>query len=295
MTARPRRLLFVQLFLLTALPVVEPAAAQGLPELFRSSSPDSLPGVQASCGGTATSPFTFTITPAVVNAGQNYTLSWCDPSYTSGAYGFTNGYYRLYMCTSACTFYPWIADYASSTQSITFPAAAADIGKTFYYRLGAHGTLKNIIGTYEVENYPTTNPTVQIVASGGGGGGGGGGGSFTPCVSDATTLCLHSNRFKVTASYVAGGTPGQGKAVKLAGADDSGYFWFFDASNMEIVAKIASFCSGSSGNYGFYVSGLTDVQVDVTLTDMKDGTIWHKLNPAGANFCKDAQGGFSCP
>jgi hypothetical protein len=115
------------------------------------------------------------------------------------------------------------------------------------------------------------------------------------CVSDATTLCLHSNRFKVKASYVAGGIPGQGQAVKLTGADDSGYFWFFDAANMEVVAKIANFCSGAHGEYGFYVSGLTDVQVTVSVTDTRTMTTWQKVNPDGVNFCKDAHGGFICP
>jgi glycine cleavage system aminomethyltransferase T len=99
----------------------------------------------------------------------------------------------------------------------------------------------------------------------------------------------------VKADYVAGGSPGQGQAVKLTGADDSGYFWFFSAANMEIVAKIASFCSGSTGEHGFYVSGLTDVAVTVTVTDMQTGSTWQKINPAGNNFCKDAHGGYPCP
>jgi hypothetical protein len=128
----------------------------------------------------------------------------------------------------------------------------------------------------------------RVVPSSGGGSTGG------PCTPDAQTLCLHSSRFKVTVSYVAGGTPGNGNAVKLPGTDDSGYFWFFDPNNMEVVAKIASFCS-SSGQYGFYVNGLTDLQLDVTLTDTKDGTVWHKVNTNGTNMCKDARGGLTCP
>jgi hypothetical protein len=122
------------------------------------------------------------------------------------------------------------------------------------------------------------------------------GGGPASCVSDATTLCLHSNRFRVTADYVQAGAPGHGQAVKLAGADDSGYFWFFDPKNMEVVAKIASFCTGGSGGeYGFYVSGLTDLQVNVTVTDTTTGQTWTKNNPNGASFCKDATGGFHCP
>ncbi len=122
------------------------------------------------------------------------------------------------------------------------------------------------------------------------------GGVPDTCSPNATTLCLHANRFRVTAEYWGvDGNPARGQAVKLTGADDSGYFWFFDAANMEIGAKIASFCSGGSGQYGFYVSGLTDVQVIVSVTDTKDGTTWHHDNAAGQNFCKDAVGGFSCP
>ncbi|KAA0252918.1 PKD domain-containing protein [Acidobacteria bacterium ACD] len=115
------------------------------------------------------------------------------------------------------------------------------------------------------------------------------------CSPDATTLCLGpSGRFKVQATYKDyNGNTGSGKAQKLT--DDSGYFYFFTSTNVELVAKFVSFCNGSSGNWAIYASGLTDVEVTFKVTDTKNGMYKEYKNPLGNRFCTIGDGPFPCP
>ncbi len=119
-------------------------------------------------------------------------------------------------------------------------------------------------------------------------------GASTSCTVDAYTLCLADGRFQVQADYRDySGNGAAARAVALT--NDSGYFWFFDSANVELVTKVVSFCSGSSGNWGLYASGLTDVQVTFKVLDTKYGTYRTYTNPLGSRFCTIADGPFSCP
>ena len=61
------------------------------------------------------------------------------------------------------------------------------------------------------------------------------------CVPSASTLCLNNNRFAVSATYRT--NQGQsGNAVGTELTQDSGYFYFFNAANIEIVVKVLSGC-----------------------------------------------------
>jgi len=86
----------------------------------------------------------------------------------------------------------------------------------------------------------------------------------SPCVPDASTLCLGGGRFRVTVSWEAvGGASGSGRGVALG---TSGYFWFFDPSNVELVAKVLDGC-GANGHYWTFAAGLTQVGVTLNITD----------------------------
>ncbi len=81
------------------------------------------------------------------------------------------------------------------------------------------------------------------------------------CVADATTLCLNDGRFRIRASYAtAAGASGAGQAVALT--PESGYYWFFDDANVEIVIKVVDAC-GLAGfdNFWVFATGLTNVEV----------------------------------
>ncbi|MEA2602941.1 MAG: receptor-like serine/threonine-protein kinase [Acidobacteriota bacterium] len=102
------------------------------------------------------------------------------------------------------------------------------------------------------------------------------------CFPSGTSLCLAGGRFKVEAAWrTADGRTGSGQAVKLTG--DTGYFWFFDASNVEAVVKVLDACSFNQ-RFWVYAGGLTDIQVDLTVTDTVSGAVRTWRNPQGTAF-----------
>jgi Leucine-rich repeat (LRR) protein len=102
------------------------------------------------------------------------------------------------------------------------------------------------------------------------------------CFPGGTSLCLAGGRFKVeTAWRRPNGQTGVGQAVKLTG--DTGYFWFFDASNVEAVVKVLDACSYNQ-RFWVYAGGLTDVQVDLTVTDTVSGAVRTWRNPLSTAF-----------
>jgi plastocyanin len=102
------------------------------------------------------------------------------------------------------------------------------------------------------------------------------------CTPDEHTLCLNSGRFSVTAQWQKPDlSEGEGNAVPLTG--DSGYFWFFDSSNIEAVTKVLNGC-GIDNAYWVFAAGLTNVAVHVTVTDTKTGAVYTRDNAQGAAF-----------
>jgi plastocyanin len=104
----------------------------------------------------------------------------------------------------------------------------------------------------------------------------------TVCTPDEHTLCLNSGRFSVTAHWQKpDGSQGEGTGVPLTG--DSGYFWFFDSTNIEAVTKVLNGC-GLNNNYWVFAAGLTNVAVHVTVTDLQTGAVYTRDNAQGAAF-----------
>jgi sugar lactone lactonase YvrE len=114
------------------------------------------------------------------------------------------------------------------------------------------------------------------------------------CAPDSSTLCLLGGRFKVTADYADySGGHGKGKAVSLT--PDTGYFWFFNAANVEAIAKMVSFCGSGSSNVAIYAGGLTDLDVTLHVTDTRTGATKDYHNPLGTAFGLIRDGPFPCP
>ncbi len=102
------------------------------------------------------------------------------------------------------------------------------------------------------------------------------------CFPGDTSLCLNGGRFKVEVAWrTADGQSGPGHAVSLTG--DTGYFWFFDASNVEVVLKVLDAC-GLNQKFWIFAGGLTNVQVDLTVTDTRTGTVKTYRNTQGTPF-----------
>ena len=115
------------------------------------------------------------------------------------------------------------------------------------------------------------------------------------CVADATSLCLDNGRFRVTADWTAGdGSTGHGRAVNLTA--NSGYFWFFDAANVEMVVKVLDGCASNQHQWVF-AAGLTNVQVTTTVTDTFSGLAKTYTNPQGTPFVpiQDTAAFATCP
>lgn len=102
------------------------------------------------------------------------------------------------------------------------------------------------------------------------------------CTADATTLCLSDRRFRVQARWTTpDGRTGSGQASGLTA--DTGYFWFFSANNIEIVAKVLNAC-GFNQRLWVFAAGLTNVQVDLTVTDTQTGAVKTYRNPQSTAF-----------
>lgn len=121
------------------------------------------------------------------------------------------------------------------------------------------------------------------------------GGTSGPCAEDASTLCLNNDRFRVQGDFLTqAGNMGPAQAVELT--DDTGYFWFFNSTNVEMVIKVLRGC-GSNGHYWVFAGGLTNVQVDLTVTDTQTGDSQLYRNPQQTQFqpIQDTGAFSSCP
>lgn len=114
-------------------------------------------------------------------------------------------------------------------------------------------------------------------------------------VCEAPAACFVGNRFKVEARWqTPDGASGQATVVRLT--DDSGYLWFFNASNVEAVVKILNAC-GFNSKYWFFAGGLTNVQVVITVTDTATGAQKSYTNPQNTAFkpIQDTAAFATCP
>ena len=99
------------------------------------------------------------------------------------------------------------------------------------------------------------------------------------CQPSSAHLCLNGNRYQVEASWrTSDGTEGTGTAVPLSG--DTGYFWFFDASNVETVVKVLD-GQGVNGHVWVFYGALSNVEYTLTVTDTQTGLTRRYFNPQG--------------
>jgi len=115
------------------------------------------------------------------------------------------------------------------------------------------------------------------------------------CVADATTLCLSHSRFQVRALWFAqDGRSGEGQAIPMTG--DTGGFWFFNPSSLEVIVKVLNGCAFNS-RYWTFAAGLTNVHVVLTVADTQTGAVQTYSNPQGIPFepIQDVSAFAACP
>lgn len=94
-------------------------------------------------------------------------------------------------------------------------------------------------------------------------------GSSGTCIPTSTSLCLLDGRFQVEAEWTDfAGHSGVAYVQQLT--PDTGYFWFFSESNVEVVAKLVD---GSAFNQHFWVyyGALSNVEYTLTVADTVAG------------------------
>jgi hypothetical protein len=96
------------------------------------------------------------------------------------------------------------------------------------------------------------------------------------CTPTAHSLCLDGGRFQVTASWrdFADRT-GDATAVSLT--SDTGYFWFFDDHNVEMILKVLD-GTGLNGHHWVYYGALTNVEYYITVADGHTGATKRYFN-----------------
>jgi Bacterial pre-peptidase C-terminal domain len=95
--------------------------------------------------------------------------------------------------------------------------------------------------------------------------------------STATALCLTTGRFNVSVTWLTtDGRSGSGNAVALT--DDTGYFWFFDSANVELVVKVLD-ARPVNGHFWVFYGALSNVQYTISVTDSTNGATRNYANP----------------
>jgi len=102
------------------------------------------------------------------------------------------------------------------------------------------------------------------------------------CVSGGSILCMIANRFRVKAHWrTADGHAADAAGVQLT--PDSGYFWFFGPDNVEVTVKVLDGC-GVNDRYWVFSSGVTNVEVTLTVVDTATGATKTYTNPLNQVF-----------
>ena len=113
------------------------------------------------------------------------------------------------------------------------------------------------------------NPTGLIVAE------------TSTCVADAASLCLRDSRYEVRATWQVDGRSGDGAVIPRTA--DTGMFWFFSADNIELVVKVLDGCRLNRHRW-VLMGGLTDVGVEILVTDSESRAVKSYRNPEGSPF-----------
>jgi hypothetical protein len=102
--------------------------------------------------------------------------------------------------------------------------------------------------------------------------------SPTVCIADPNSLCLTEGRFRVQVEWnaVHQGTAGVGHAVSIT--SDTGYFWFFQSSNVELVVKVLD-ARSFSGKFWVFYGALTNVEYTITIEDTETQQVRTYFNP----------------
>lgn len=96
---------------------------------------------------------------------------------------------------------------------------------------------------------------------------------------DDTLVLGPESRFEATVTWRDfRGAEGEGTAVALT--EETGAFWFFEPSNLEVMVKVLD-GRGINGHWWVYWGSLSNVGFTLTVRDTTTGAVWRYENPLG--------------
>jgi hypothetical protein len=116
------------------------------------------------------------------------------------------------------------------------------------------------------------------------------------CANTAGNLCF-GGRFRVYGDWAVPTQSRSGYMEAVPATEDSGLFWFFSPSNLEMFVKVLNACSNPYNHYWVFASGLTNVRVALYVDDTVSGETREYDNPAGTPFVsiQDTSAFATCP
>jgi hypothetical protein len=224
-------------------------------------------------------------TPSSARVGDDITLSWCDPGYSSVDAGYYVDSYTIFNSQSQAGPFTKVMD-VDGDDNTHATVKATTTGNNYYYVVshGCQGAIPLCANGILGDTPMVSNVTAVGI----------GGTDLNTCLPGPAKLCLLNGRFEATAQFrVAGATvPTPAHAVPLT--DQSGYFWFFGPDNVEVTLKTLNACPSS---YWVFASGMTNVGVDITVIDTRDRSHPRTYsNAIGTPFAPIQDiNAFSCP
>jgi hypothetical protein len=114
------------------------------------------------------------------------------------------------------------------------------------------------------------------------------------CTPSPTVACL-DGRFQVEVTYNATPTNGSGAGTVVLESSETVKFSFFDPANIEMVLKVLNGCTVDE-HWWIFAGGLTDVGVNIKVTDTKTGAVKTYSSKKGNLFQTFADtSAFACP
>jgi ELWxxDGT repeat protein len=101
------------------------------------------------------------------------------------------------------------------------------------------------------------------------------------CVEDDVSLCLAGERFAVSVTWRDPRSGDTGAGVAVGETADSGFFWFFDPANLEVLVKVLD-ATTVNGHHWVFHGSLTDVEYEVRVEDLATGAVRTYHRPAGS-------------
>jgi len=148
--------------------------------------------------------------------------------------------------SNALLAYAWTGNFASIGGVGLTPSGLLEVGAGSY--------------TLNVDGVPATSANVTGTCTAG------------------PVLCVAGNRFRAQVTWKSGALGGAAQAVPLSG--DTGYFWFSDPANVELMVKVLDGRT-VNGNFWVFYGALSNLEYTLTITDTATGAVKTYSNPSG--------------